>query len=546
MRFSFSEFLQYSSECVPIALTGLAVWLLARQYFAEKGRAWEWGALGAALAAMPLAKLQAAPTAAVLGAAALTIAWMRRDRAGRLSAAWLLGGCAAVGLALLAALAAFGLLHDFNESYLRNNLLYAARPEVEWTPSTFLSGFVLRSPDFGFFLIWTAVFVALATAYCAWRKARRPSAAGIVGAGLVAAAVYQIYHPGRPFWHYLLFLIVPAGVTLIAAFAGVLTRSSRPRLMAAAFAGLTIIAPLLAGATGPERISLAWLAELPERPEMPAAQRIGELIKPGDPLAIWGWAPELYVWLGAVPATRDPHTQRQIEPGAQREYYRNRFVEDLQANPPRVFAEAVGPSRREYQDRGRDGLETAPRLRDYIRASYDLTDDIDSVRIYVRRGTAVPAAAPLAVPLALNSGGATLVDRAGARWSADSHFYAGAPEEFPKIPELQDLSPVFLTDRICPVTCEYAFPLANGDYRIRLHFIELIHRAAGARVFDVLVNHTPAFSDVDIVREAGGAGRPIVKEAQAEVRNGRLTVVLMPKMREAKINGIEVLPANSR
>jgi hypothetical protein len=181
----------------------------------------------------------------------------------------------------------------------------------------------------------------------------------------------------------------------------------------------------------------------------------------------------------------------------------------------------------------------------YVQANYELTDDIESVRIYLRRGVpAAGAAAPVQALLALRAGGGLVVDQAGTHWNGESYVYAGSGEQFGRIAELPDLSPVFLADRVCPVTCEYAFPIANGDYRIRLHFIELVYAAPSARIFDVLVNQAPAFRDVDIVREAGGAGRPLLKETQAQVRNGRLTIAFLPKVREAKINAIEILPVN--
>ena len=55
-------------------------------------------------------------------------------------------------------------------------------------------------------------------------------AAGVLAVGLLAAAIYQIYRPGRPFWHYLMFLLVPAGMALIAWMIWPRVRSSASRL----------------------------------------------------------------------------------------------------------------------------------------------------------------------------------------------------------------------------------------------------------------------------------------------------------------------------
>jgi Malectin domain len=507
LGFRFGEFLQYSSECVPLLLGSLAIWLLFRQ---------RWFTLGLVVACLPLAKLQAAPLAVVLGIAAITRLW----RGGRNPAIRFAGGCVSVLLTLSILLTAFGVWRDFYESYVRSNWTYANRPEVEWTLPQF-SSFVFRS-EFGRFVGWMSLWIL---PVAAWR--RRVSREALVATGLFVGSLYAVYRPGRPFAHYLLFLLLPVSLGAAVALAVAIKHGHHPTLACTAFVLVTVAAPTLQGVLQAAPDSLAALSGSSTAVAAPITNRLSAWAKPGDLVAVWGWAPELYVLTGTVPATRDPHTQTQIEGGPQRAYYRQRFEDDLRAHPPVVFADAVGPLRLAYEDRATQGYESVPELRGFVDANYDLMDDVQSVRLFVRRGAReVVLQAPVRAPVAIVCGG-----------PEDRFHLGGGSFEFPG-----EIAPAaYRSMRFCRSTCEYSIPLDNGSYRLRLHFIELVYPAPGARIFDVTVNHAPALRDLDIFRETGGYGRAFVREIPVEVTAGRLTIGLIPKVREAEISRIEVV-----
>jgi hypothetical protein len=354
---------------------------------------------------------------------------------------------------------------------------------------------------------------------------------GLVASGLLLASLYAAYQPGRPFPHYLLLLLLPVTLGAAAALGAALKHGKRPALVAGGFLTLTVAAPVFQGMLQSGGDSLAALAASPLAMAAPITGRLSAWARPGDAMAIWGWAPELYVLTGTVHATRDGHTQRQIEDAPQREYYRARFVSDLRAHPPVVFADAVGPYRLTYQDRASQGYETVPALREFVEANYELRDDVQCVRVFVRRGAReATRQAPARAPLAIACGGAD-----------DRFFYGGAPLEFRE----ENAPAGYRTARFCRSTCEYSIPLENGPYRARLRFIELIYPAAGARTFDVTVNQQAVLSGFDIFREAGGTGRPLVREMPVEVKDGRLTIGFVPKSREALVSAIEIEPLTS-
>ena len=74
-----------------------------------------------------------------------------------------------------------------------------------------------------------------------------------------------------------------------------------------------------------------------------------------------------------------------IDGGPMIEYYRTRFVSDLQRTRPRWFIDAVGGENFFYKDRAATGHEILPDLAREIREHYELIDDVDGSRLYRRR-----------------------------------------------------------------------------------------------------------------------------------------------------------------
>jgi len=505
--FRFVEFLQYSSECVPLLLGSLALWLLVRE---------RWFALGVVLASLPLAKLQALPMAAAFGVAAACKIW----RGDRRDGVRLAGGLAAVLLALSAFLTIFGLWHDFDQSFLRSNLSYIDQAEVEWTAGRYFA-FIAKSEIAGF-LAWMALWIV---PVMVWR--RRVSLAGLMAGGLFVATLYAIYQPGREFPHYLLLLMLPAALGGMIALAALINNSRRPKLAGAAFVAVTVVAPTIHAIflAPPAVLTTTLNAFSPAVTQI--APRLKAWVNPGDLMAVWGWAPELNVLTGTVPATRDAQSQRQIEDGPHRDYYLQRYLKDLRANPPRVFADAVAPFRPPFENRATQGYESVPALREFVNSNYELQDDVQGIRVFARKAahrleTEIPAPVPL-----------TIV--AGS--DGDRFHYGGGRFEF-----REETAPEgYRSARFCRSTCEYSIPMENGCYRVRLHFIELIVAGPGQRVFDVTVNRVAALRSFDIFREASRAKAPIVREFTADIRDGRLTIGLVPIVREADISRIEVV-----
>ncbi|KAI4333048.1 hypothetical protein L6164_017902 [Bauhinia variegata] len=76
----------------------------------------------------------------------------------------------------------------------------------------------------------------------------------------------------------------------------------------------------------------------------------------------------------------------------------------------------------------------------------------------------------------------------------------------------------------------YGFCLANGIYTVKLHFPEIMfdddgtYNSLGRRVFDVYIQGKLVLKDFNIVKDAGGVGKVIIKNFIAVVNNSNLEI----------------------
>ncbi|KAG7953437.1 hypothetical protein I3843_12G110100 [Carya illinoinensis] len=91
---------------------------------------------------------------------------------------------------------------------------------------------------------------------------------------------------------------------------------------------------------------------------------------------------------------------------------------------------------------------------------------------------------------------------------------------------------LYMTARFSPLSLTYyAFCLVNGNYRVRLHFAEIVftddktYSSLGRRIFDVYIQGERVLKDFDIVKAAGGVRKPNIQSFNAVVvTNGTLEI----------------------
>jgi outer membrane protein assembly factor BamB len=83
--------------------------------------------------------------------------------------------------------------------------------------------------------------------------------------------------------------------------------------------------------------------------------------------------------------------------------------------------------------------------------------------------------------------------------------------------------------------------LVERTYTVRLSFVEPNDAKAGQRTFDVSIQGKVAIRDMDVVSEAGGARRILVKEFRGIKADRDVTIAFTPKTGQALVSGVEVV-----
>lgn len=150
----------------------------------------------------------------------------------------------------------------------------------------------------------------------------------------------------------------------------------------------------------------------------------------------------------------------------------------------------------------------------------------------------------------VNAGGPAYVDTAGNTWSADTGFNAGKTSTDSSTVNGTTDPQLFKTLRFDESPAPeliYAFPVPNGSYTVKLYLSETSGSllAPGKRVFDVNIQGTRAFEDVDIYVQAGGGYKALVLQATANVTNGQVSIQFLHQVNNPRISAIEILPNGS-
>ncbi|PON96512.1 LRR-domain containing protein [Trema orientale] len=93
------------------------------------------------------------------------------------------------------------------------------------------------------------------------------------------------------------------------------------------------------------------------------------------------------------------------------------------------------------------------------------------------------------------------------------------------------VSELYTTARVSPLSLTYyGLCLMDGNYTVSLHFAEIIFTddrsfySLGKRIFDVYIQEKLVLKDFNIEEEAGGAGKPIVKNFTVVVTSNTLKI----------------------
>jgi len=164
--------------------------------------------------------------------------------------------------------------------------------------------------------------------------------------------------------------------------------------------------------------------------------------------------------------------------------------------------------------------------------------------------TSAPVRAPTAPPnsgdfetILINAGGDAFQDFLGRTWMADNFFVGGTTYSDGRFDILgtQD-DYIFQTERYGQFS--YEIPVPEANYEVVIHLSELFFENPGGRTFNIAVEGTVVFNNVDIVQLGGGSNLAALSlETPQFVSDGFLSISFMnsnPKMDNPKVSGIEI------
>ncbi|HEY5551887.1 MAG TPA: hypothetical protein VIK52_08360 [Opitutaceae bacterium] len=386
----FWDMVQYGNESAALFLlsVGLALAFPAKD---ERGRLFlRLAGAGVALGAVPFAKLHVAPMALFVGVTAVIPVILRSDKPGRWGRVFaLIAGAFTVPTVAAVYLTIYNLWRHFFISYLENNLAYAQ--SVDFSTLELVREFLpFLANSQGMLHLFLGTLVLVAT--CLWLIPAFPGESRrwtLWSLGWLAVTLVAIVLPGRAFDHYQLLLIPPLLILCGSCLSGMISLEKPPAsraVMIAVFLLATTI-PLAAVRLSTHRSS--WAALHAGDDELrPVVEEIRKLSRPGETMAIWGWHPDLWVGTGLIQGTRDGNTVRQLYPGRHQDYYRGRYLFDINRNMPPLFLDTAGPGRFAFETRAGSGHETWPALGAFVAEHYVLRSDIAGIRIYLRKDRA--------------------------------------------------------------------------------------------------------------------------------------------------------------
>ncbi|MBD1365551.1 T9SS type A sorting domain-containing protein [Mucilaginibacter sp. ZT4R22] len=91
---------------------------------------------------------------------------------------------------------------------------------------------------------------------------------------------------------------------------------------------------------------------------------------------------------------------------------------------------------------------------------------------------------------------------------------------------------------------KYAIPISNGNYLVRMHFVENYWTTPGARVFSIFMEDKQSLSNFDIYNEVGYR-QALVKDFKVTVNDGVLSVKFVPTANRVAIAGLEIFKINT-
>lgn len=390
-----SNFVHYSSEHFPIAILSAALWMTCYVYTREFSDRIVF-IFGAVIGMMPYAKMQGLPVALAITLIFAHILWTRKE-----SLRQFLKSLAilALGLLLFSAINLFFLIlfstfGDFWRSYiLQNFLFYANLSNLTFGEkfSQFISMASSKRLNSSSLFQVTSIFLIAATILFFRESILRRKLFFtntfiffFYSLFILVVSLYVVVRPGNPFPHYLLFLVFPCGF-LIGVIIGEIFKLSENNAFYKQIQFfillLMIAASFLQSYTfiRSEHPYLSQRQKYLQDYQTPLVQTILQYASPTDSMAVWGKRYDLYIETGLYQGVRGSAMERALFNNPDEVYYLKVFADDLLKSQSKVFVDAMAGEKKIYRH------DAYPAIDAVIENNYRMVDEIEGIRIYVRK-----------------------------------------------------------------------------------------------------------------------------------------------------------------
>ena len=416
---NYWDYLSFNAEVPVIFLLSLGVWLVAQLDGPGRKYPFVWVfALGLTQGSIPYAKIQGIPLAAALVLWGFLEIWFAWGRSRKTLALWstLVASGLLPSCGIVIYLVVNNIVQDFYMRYVVQNFFYATHLGLSFYDKliqfstkrtlfgdssnryfSYIQWLLLALILFAFLVGQARRFARLAQASgqetrgVAWlvalpdpRSLPRLAMAGL----FFLSSVYAIIASGFFFAHYYQLLLFPlAG--LQCGLLCYITSSMRRVAAQTVLLLLFLASGLLFQLTHlPFYETRNLLFHLPYNcsgaKQHQTVGTVRAMTRPGDTLAVWGWANYYYIESGLPAATRTS-PMHIFGLAALNIYYLESYLDELKAARPPVIVDAVAPGMFHYDTRFLYGFERIPQLAKYIQANYVLVDVASETRIYLSK-----------------------------------------------------------------------------------------------------------------------------------------------------------------
>ena len=400
------DFVHYSSEHLPNAVLA-GTWFFGVRWIVRKK--FRYALVGVFLLGwLPWIKIQYTPFVILFILAASIRILMMNPRGFVKSAAGLIAAVAVPTGIMSVILLTTGSFSDFFRSYILANLAYSSAcpneiyvPLLAFWPAMFVGTKAFSYPLFA--LTLTGVTALIVRPQLISSRVKMFFIWFLTG---MMASALALSASGRAFWHYFLIVVLVQTIST-GLFCGAIIQEllnstpARLRLLTETLCCVLLCALLIwpqslvkdHGQTPP-----GWWDDAIRQSMQSRQVEAGLMEKYGRrPIAVWGYRPDIFLLLAAVPATRDMSTFIAIVPGRLCAYYQNRFLSDLKNSRPPLFIDATTLSASGPTDRKTQKREMFEELKIYVAEHYILEEELvmpggpEKVLIYRQKSLQSPS-----------------------------------------------------------------------------------------------------------------------------------------------------------